>query len=195
MTDRYYLRESKADVLTLLSAHAQTYEISASDWNRLTWEDVAHAIADIKNEGARWLGRIYILDQKEFCLDLINYLVRDVIVRRRIKNHTLRLDQVCMLALYNFIGVPWCQTCHGAEQIQDEKIIGKFTCPDCDGVRTKRKPTERELANTLGVPVSGWHYIWAPRYDEATDTLERLFDIVNGGIAWRVKSLKNNSLD
>jgi predicted RNA-binding Zn-ribbon protein involved in translation (DUF1610 family) len=191
MKERYAIREPSADILALLSVHGQTYEISDSEWNRLTWEDIAHAIADIKNDGARWLGRIYVLQEFRYAGSLTDYLADDLMRRRRVRKPTPRLTVVCALALHNFIEYPWCPSCNGAEKIQEEKVIGKFTCPDCGGIRTKTKPTARELAGALEIPLSGWQYIWGPRYEEAWNTLERLFDIVNGGIAWRAKSLKS----
>lgn len=159
-----------ASLLSLVTARAKPFEITASSFHRINPEDVLHAMGNIKHEGASLLIRVKWADQKQFTydLELLFWMAIVNLAQSEKWPYPMKMNgkefyrNLGRLALSENINPNICLECGGCgKEITEE---GKLQdCRPCRG-SGKSHHSDRSRARLLGMPWETFRNPWADKY-------------------------------
>jgi hypothetical protein len=159
-----------AALLIKVTARAAPFEIVPSSFQRISPEDVSHALGLIKHDGASLLIRVKWAGQAQFIQDLdIKFWLAIVALSNfenwpypeKFKGEELYRN-MGRLALSESIDPNICLECGGsAIEITPEGRIEK--CSPCRGTG-KSHHSERSRARILGMAWETYRHVWNDRY-------------------------------
>ena len=182
-----------ARAAALLNGRAQAFSIGLGG-ERLTDQDVAHAIGKMWHPGARLYGRVKWAGQEKYFDELLELTLGNLLALQSLDAWSEvqpgELKRVARLVLTEAIYPRLCATCHGIGSMMVEKQRGdkrrrrnaqavlKLVCPDCKG-EGSRSYSERTLAGSAKIGRNRWERVWSKRYHHQikpiVDKYERLF--------------------
>lgn len=159
-----------ASLLALVTARAIPFEIMASSYQRITPEDVLHAMGSIKHEGAsmlirvKWAGQYYWVPELERLL----WLAILGLAKREFWKYPKSMEGkelyrgMSKLALSENINPNICLECGGCgQEITPE---GKLSnCKPCRG-SGKSTHSDRSRSRLLDMPREEFRDYWSDRY-------------------------------
>lgn len=159
-----------AELLAKVTARAAPLEVLPSAFQRITPEDVVHALGMIKHDGASLLIRIKWAGQSEFVQDLdIKFWISVVNLANsehwpypeKLKGKEFYRN-MGRLALAENINPNICLEC-GGSSIQITPAGKLEECSPCRGTG-RSQHSDRSRARLLGMPWETYRHLWNERY-------------------------------
>ena len=134
---------------------------------------IAHCLAQIKEPGPSYYGRLKYAGQEAWAKDAAIYLSLSLIDKTGYKtpkgfegeNMLLR---ICQAAIWEHLGNTLCPSCNGRGSFQNGPLV--LTCPTCEGFRTVSSSTSRHKA--FEMDVYEWKR-WEGLYLKALNILDK----------------------
>lgn len=159
-----------ASLLALVTARAVPFEIMASSYQRITQEDVLHAMGSIKHQGAsmlirvKWAGQDHWMPELErlFWLGILALSNREQWKYPKVMEGKELYRRMGQLALAESINPNICLECGGCgKEITKE---GKLSnCKPCRG-SGKSTHSDRSRSRLLDMPWELFRDSWKERY-------------------------------
>lgn len=159
-----------ASLLAIVTARAIPFEVVASSYQRITQEDVLHAMGTIKHEGASYLIRVKWAGQGQFTPELDRRFWMAIVDLSRTERWPYPKNMVGKefyrnmgkLALTELINPCICIECGGCgkEITQEGKLED---CKPCRG-SGKSSHSDRSRARILDMPWETFRQEWIDRY-------------------------------
>ena len=183
-----------ARAAALLNGRAQSFSIGLGG-DRITDQDIAHALGKLWHEGARLYGRAKWAGQEQYFVPLLAHFLNSVKALQSLDCWTDikpgELERIAKLALVESLYPKLCSTCGGLGALMVEKqkrgrprlkktptAVLKIPCPKCRGEGIQEH-AEFALAKTAQVSRRRWANVWSSRYHgqimPLVDKYERLF--------------------
>ena len=182
-----------ASLLARITTRARILEIMASAYQRISPEDVVHALGLVNHTGAVLLLRVKWAGQEQFSYDLERmfwFHVIDISNREKWPYPVKMRGQefyrnMSRLALAENISPNICMECGGSGI---EIIEGKLEdCPPCRG-SGKSNHSDRSRARMLGMPWPTYQHHWQDRYKRVQQSLDLWESIGLGAVSRRLES-------
>lgn len=169
-----------AKAAALLNGRVQSFSLNLGG-DRLSDQDIAHAMAHIWHPGARLLGRVKWAGNDKLSLKLLSMVVTEcnhlVVEQGWGQVNQAELIRVCKLAVNETVLPKLCPTCRGLGQfVVSQGKVGrppkgakpdlKIECTTCLGTGTIAR-SEWAMAKAAGLTPGRWRRVWSDRYHDA----------------------------
>jgi hypothetical protein len=179
-----------AELLGLLTAKVQRFQVARKGLPTYTSEDVSHALGLIESDEARLYARVKYAGQVEYAEGIVLAIRRQFMIRKgeqgwRTPRPMFLWDMSC-LVLAEAIDPQVCLTCGGRKQWQPER--GPLVnCPACRG-NGFRTMYEKDRAELLDIWEANWSTTWSHRYrDGQINTVDVWEQYFQEGVRTRLK--------
>lgn len=177
------------ELLALLTAKVQRFQVAPGGIPAITPEDVSHALGMIHSDEARLYARLKYAGQSEYAEGVALAIRRHVLLRKADKNWRIpRKDWILDMAymmLAESIDPNVCPWCVGRAEVRPEHGP-TITCSACKGTG-KKTMRDSDRARLMGVAKSRWSEVWGERYKECQiETLDKWEDIFSGALRKRL---------
>lgn len=147
----------KNDLLEVISQLNPQYPSSISNQNVqyiANPHTIAHCLAQIKEEGPSYYGRLKYAGQEIWAKDAAIRLSMDLIDKTGYKTPKgfegmNMLIRICQASIWEHLGNTLCPSCNGRGSFQNGQLL--VTCLTCEGFRTVSASTSRHKAFDMDV--------------------------------------------
>lgn len=176
--------KDRRELLALLTHKVQHFAVAASDFHKITPQDIAHALGKMHSEAARYFARVKYCGQIEFaerCAELGQIaMLQEIEDIEKWRSRPYWVFDMCAMAIAEATHPQICPWCRGTAEIISQNL--RIVCEACRGSGHKVwRASDR--ANLMGISRQNWS-AWTERYkDIQVRTVDRYEDLLASALS------------